>query len=136
MAFAKTPKDWRQSMPTKMRRLANRNALLSKIVDQELKIVDKFDFKAPKTQQFAKVLDALSVNRTCLLALDPDDRNTALSARNLTDVDIIQIEQLNAFDLLNHRFVVVEREAFEQYIAALKPTSAKVASGGSDKEAA
>mgnify|MGYP006290598897 CR=1 FL=1 len=134
VAFAKVDKDWRQGLPTKMRRLANRNALLSKIRDEEIKIIDKFDFKAPKTKQFAAVLDALSVDRTCLLAVGSDDVNTSLSARNIADVDIIQIEQLNAYDLLSHRYLVTSKAAFEGYIASLQPTTGKASA--ESKEAA
>jgi large subunit ribosomal protein L4 len=135
VAFAKTAKSWRQTLPTKMRRLANHNALLSKIVDNELKIVDSLDFKAPKTKEFTAVLDALSINRTCLFAVDGENRNAVLSARNVDHVDIIQVDQLNAFDLLNHRFVLVEKAAIEVYLdriaAQATPGAAK-----SDKEAA
>ena len=134
VAFAKQPKDWRQALPTKMRRLANRNALLSKILDEEIKIIDKLEFKAPKTRQFAAVLDALSVDRTCLLAIEKDDANVAMSARNIADVDLIQIEQLNAYDLLSHRYLVTTQAAFESYIASLKPTGGKAAADA--KEAA
>ena len=41
------------------------------------------------------MLEALGVNRTCLLALDPENRNAALSARNLADVDTVRLQQLN-----------------------------------------
>jgi len=133
VTFAKQPKDWHQALPTKMRRLANRNALLSKILDEEIKIIDAFDFKAPKTQQFAAVLDALSVDRTCLLAVEPGDTNTVLSARNIADVDIMRIEQLNAYDLLSHRYLVTTKAAFEGYIDSLKPTTKAAAES---KEAA
>lgn len=135
VAFAKTAKSWRQTLPTKMRRLANHNALLSKIVDNELKIVDSLDFKAPKTKEFAKVLDALAINRTCLFAVDGENRNAVLSARNVEHVDIIQVDQLNAFDLLNHRFVLVEKAAIEAYLSRIAE-QASPAAAKSDKEAA
>lgn len=118
VAFAKTRtrEAFRQRMPKKMRRLANRNALLAKLVDSEVKCVDTLDFKSPKTTDFRKMLESLGVNRTCLVALETGNRNAALSARNLEDVDTIRIEQLNAFELLNHRFLVVEREALESFL--------------------
>ena len=59
------------------------------------------------------LLDAVGINRTCLLALNPDNRNAALSARNLADVDAIRIPQLNVFDLLNHRFLVTDKESLQ-----------------------
>ena len=134
VAFAKTRthEEFRQRMPKKMRRLANRNALLAKLVDSEVKCVDKLVFKTPKTTEFRKILESLGVNRTCLVALDTGNRNAALSARNIEDVDTIRIEQLNAFELLNHRFLVVERGALESFLNG----TAWKKSGADGKEAA
>ncbi|MDH3582797.1 MAG: 50S ribosomal protein L4 [Phycisphaerae bacterium] len=116
VAFAKQPKSWRQRMPVKMRRLAARNAVLSKAVDGELKIIDRLGFDTPKTKRFAGVLEALGINRTCLLALDGQDVTSALSARNIADVQTINIEQINAYDLLSRRFFLVEKEVFTGWL--------------------
>jgi large subunit ribosomal protein L4 len=126
VAFGKTPKDWRQQMPVKMRRLATRNAVLAKAVDGEIKIVDGFGFDAPKTKQFAAALAALGIDRTCLLALNPADMNTRLSARNIADIDVIEMDQLNAYDLLSRRFLLVDKATFTAWIEGLRPTSKKV----------
>jgi ribosomal protein L4 len=64
----------------------------------------------------ATMLGALGVNRTCLVALNPANREAALSARNIAEVDTIRIDQLNVFDLLNHRFLVVDRATLESFI--------------------
>src|SRR5262245_35015642 len=118
VAFAKlrTHEDFRKDMPRKMRRLANRNALLAKLVDNEVKCFDGLEFKEPKTSAFKAILDAVGVNRSCLVALDSANRNAALSARNIADVDTIRVDQLNAFDLLNHRFLVVEKAALQAFV--------------------
>ncbi len=118
VAFAKTKsrESYHQSMPKKMRRLANRNALLAKLVDNEVKCIDELDFAKPRTSEFKSVLDAVGVDRTCLVALDGANRNAALSARNLTSVDTIRVEQLNVFDLLNHRYLVVDKASLESFL--------------------
>ena len=122
VAFAKTRESFRRKLSKKMRQLANRNALLAKMVDfegnvlQEIKVVENLDFKAPRTSEMATMLGALGVNRTCLVALDPTNREAALSARNIAEVDTIRIDQLNVFDLLNHRFLVVDRATLESFI--------------------
>lgn len=118
VTFAKTRTraEFRQRMPKKMRRLANRNALLAKLVDNEVKCIDQLQFKQPKTSQFKAILEAVGVNRTCLIALDAANRNAALAARNLPNVDTTRIEQLNVFDLLNHRFVVVEKASLQAFL--------------------
>lgn len=118
VAFAKTKtrEEYRLSMPKKMRRLANRNALLAKLVDNEVKVIDSLDFAAPKSAEFKNILDAVKVDRTCLVAIDPANRNAALSARNLENVSTIRIEQLNVFELLNHRYLVVDRASLEAFL--------------------
>ena len=122
VAFAKTRESFRRKLSKRMRRLANRNAVLAKIKDfegnilEELKVVDSLQFDAPSTREMAAVLKALGVDRTCLLALDYTNREAALSARNLASVDTIRIDQLNAFDVLNHRFLVIERASLEAFI--------------------
>jgi large subunit ribosomal protein L4 len=118
VAFAKTkPREaFRLDMPRRMRRLANRNALLAKLVDDEVKVIDRLDFNEPKSRQMRSVLDAVGVDRTCLVALDRANRNGALSARNLADVSTIRAEQLNAFALLNHRYLVIDRASFAAFV--------------------
>ena len=118
VAFAKTKThaEFRLNMPKKMRRLANRNALLAKLVDNEVKVIDTLDFAAPKAAEFKNMLDAVKIDRTCLVALDTTNRNAALSARNLENVTTIRIEQLNVFELLNHRYLVVDRASLEAFL--------------------
>lgn len=119
VAFAKTKtrEEFRQRMPKKMRRLANRNALLAKLADNEVKCFADLKFETPRTSDLAVLLEAVGVNRTCLLALAPENRNAALSARNLPHVDTLRIMQLNAFELLNHRYLVVDKASLEAFLA-------------------
>lgn len=124
VTFAKTRTgaDFRRKLSKQMRRLANRNALLAKMKDfdgnalQEVKVIDQFGIDTPKTSEMANTLKALGVDRTCLVALETADREVALSARNLENVDTIRVDQLNAFDILNHRFLVIERAVLESFI--------------------
>lgn len=114
---AKRPHSWRQKMPTKMRRLASRNALLAKAVDGEIKIIDSLAFDKPSTAQFNKLLQSLQIDRSCLLALTSTQGHEARSAKNLEQVSLTQIDRLNVFDLLTHRYLLADKAAFEAYIA-------------------
>jgi large subunit ribosomal protein L4 len=125
-AFGKTTRDFRQDMPVKMRRLATRNAVLAKAVDNEIKVVDTLAFNEPKTKQFAALLEKLGVNRTSLLALAGNEKNAALSARNIEDVQIIRMDQLNAYDLLSRRFLLVDKAAFTAWLEGQKPQVAEI----------
>ncbi|MEE9403870.1 MAG: 50S ribosomal protein L4 [Algisphaera sp.] len=115
-AHAKVGHRWRQDMPIKMRRLANRNALLAKAIDGEIRLVDMPAFEAPNTKKFSALLSALKIDRTCLVALPDVTGHEAASSKNLENISVTQIDRLNAFDLLNHRYLVVPKQAFEAYV--------------------
>jgi len=116
-AKAKVAHSWRQDMPTKMRRLANRNAILAKALDGEIKLVEGFDFDTPSTKKFAGVIEALKIDRTCLVAFGDTRTPACRSAKNLDNVDVTLVDRLNTFEVLNHRYLVADRQAFEDYIA-------------------
>lgn len=122
-SHAKHAQSWRQRMPDKMRRLANRNALLAKLVDGEIKLVARLQFEKPSTQRFARMLESLKVDRTCLLAVADTRDAAARSAGNLGHVRITRIDQLNAFDLLNHRYLVVEKQVLADWLGAAQGAS-------------
>ena len=129
VTFAKTRthEHFRKDMPKKMRQLANRNALLAKLVDGEVKCIVDLEFDEPKTKDFKAILDALGVNRSCLVAVDSENRNAAVSARNLKNVDTIRVDQLNVFELLNHRYLVVDKVSIESFLDGSAWTKAEVA---------
>src|SRR6478609_8926537 len=78
-AKQKHPKDWRQAMPKKARRAARNAALLVKIQDKSIRVVDDIKLEQPKTKLFAQVCKALGIDRSCLFAID--GRNEASSGR-------------------------------------------------------
>ncbi len=113
---SKKLRSFRQDMPIKMRRLANRNAILAKAVDGEIKLVDAIAFDQPSTKQFASLMASLGINRGCLVALGDVRTAVARSARNIDDATITQIDRLDVYSLLNHRFLLAEASAFRHYI--------------------
>lgn len=139
-AHSKKPHSWRQDMPEKMRRLANRNALLAKAVDNEIKVVDGLSFDKPSSKQFASLLSALKVDRTCLVAVSDVTSPAARSASNLDDVTVTQADRLNVFDLLNHRYLVVDQATLNAWVdrakAQLKSSSAGKATRQARKQEA
>lgn len=118
-SFAKrrTREDFRQTMPVKMRRKANRNALLAKLVDGEVKVVDGISFQQPRTKDFKAFLAAIGVDRSALVALAPENEGARLSARNVEGVTLCRCDQLNAFDLLNSRYLVIAKGDLERWLA-------------------
>ena len=118
-AFAKLRgrDDYHQDMPRKMRRKANRNALLAKLIDNEVKVIDTFEMKVPKTKGVIEMLGKLGVNRSCLVAVRPDNDNVRMAARNIEAVTVCNAEQLTCWEMLNHRFMVISKADLEAWLA-------------------
>ncbi len=106
------PRDFSYSMPKKARRLALSSALLSKVRDGELVLVDKFGVSGPKTKEMAAFLDGLGVDGSKLLVMNETDENVLLAARNIRGVAVRPQSDLNAYDVLRYRNVILTEDAF------------------------
>lgn len=114
VAFGPKPRDYRQAMPKSMRRLAIRCVLSAKAGDNELMVLDELKFDEPKTKEMAKVLSALSVADSALIAISNPEANTVKSARNLPGVKTIPARQLNVVDITSHKKLLMTEEAVRQ----------------------
>lgn len=126
----RTREDFRLTMPKKMRRKANRNALLAKLMDAEVRIIDDIAFSEPRTKAFKDFLAAIKVDRTALVALphcDEKSHNARLAGRNVEGATLVPAEQMNCFDLLNHRFLVIGRKDLEAWLSGPSSQTTKVA---------
>lgn len=114
MAFAKRPKDWSYRMPKKAVKLATRMALLSKFQDGEAIVLDSLSVDQPKTKVIADMLKALGVDRQgCLLAIRDNDAVLWKSARNIPTLNVAPARELNAYDLLRQKRLVVTKDAMD-----------------------
>jgi large subunit ribosomal protein L4 len=120
VAFHKDPRDFSLDMPKKMRRQALDSALLARMIDSEIVILDGLALEAPKTQTVAKALKAVGVDRTCLLALPGAEKVLYKSARNLPRTRVRPVSDLTAYDVLWPRRVVFTRQAFETMLESRK----------------
>jgi large subunit ribosomal protein L4 len=116
-AKQKRPKDLRQAMPKKARRLARDSAILSKIQSNDIRVIDQIALEQPKTKLMAGVFKALGIDRSCLLALPARDENLERSARNIDRTTLTTVDQLNAWDILRNRTLVVTRAGLEKILA-------------------
>jgi large subunit ribosomal protein L4 len=113
----KRPKEWRQAMPKKARRLATRSAILAKIQAKDIRVVDRIALEQPKTRFVAQVFKALGIDRSCLLAVNGRDEQLERSARNIDRLTLTSVAQLNAWDIMRNRTLLVTREGFEQILS-------------------
>jgi large subunit ribosomal protein L4 len=126
-AFAKRPKDWSYRLPKKAVRLATRMALASRIADEEVTLIDDLAFDEPKTSEMAGILEALNVAGIRLLVTVAEyDGNVYKSIRNLSDVSVLPVAELNALEVLRPRRLLMTKaalDAFRQKAAAGKQAS-------------
>jgi large subunit ribosomal protein L4 len=115
MAFAKRPRDFRQAMPKKMRRLARNQAVLAKIQSDDVLIIDGLTIETPKTAPFAKLLAAVKADRGCVFATRGLDECVFKSGRNLPRTEITDVAALNAEQVLARRKLVFTRDAFVRF---------------------
>lgn len=116
-AKQKRPKDWRQAMPKKAKRLARNSAILSKIQSQEIRVIDQIALEQPKTKVVAQMFKALGIDRSVLVALDGHDQLIERSARNIDRTTLTTVAQLNAWDILRNRTLLVTKAGLEQILA-------------------
>jgi large subunit ribosomal protein L4 len=116
-AKQKTPKDWRQAMPKKARRVARDSAILAKLQSSDVRVIDKLSLDQPKTKLIAQMYKKLGIDRSCLLALVGRDENVEKAARNIDRSTMTTIAQLNAWDILRNKTLLVTRDGLNQILA-------------------
>jgi len=112
---AKRNRDYSYSLPRKALQLAMRMALASKIIDDEITVIDKLEFAEPKTRDMAGVLQHLGFTSDSLLITTANYApNVYKSARNIKNVTVSPASELNALNLLTSRRLLITTEALDQ----------------------
>lgn len=112
--FAKRPRDWYFRLPKKAVQLATRMALASKIISEQIVVIDELKFAAPKTKEMNGILKALKIDgMSLLLATAGYDKTVYLSARNIDRVSVSPVADLNALEILTPKRLLVTREALD-----------------------
>ena len=114
--FAKRPRDWRYRLPKKAVRLATRMALASRITDREITLIDDLSFSEPKTGEMAAILKSLGIaGQHLLVAVTGYDVNVYKSIRNLADVSVLPVADLNALVVLRPHRVLMTTAALDAF---------------------
>ena len=111
IVFGPTPRSYAYKLPKKVRRLALKSALSSKVAETNFVVVDALTLDAPKTKDFVKVLADLSVATKSLIVTADVNENVALSARNIPGVTVLTAEGINVLDLVSANKVVITKDA-------------------------
>ncbi|MBD7970960.1 50S ribosomal protein L4 [Paenibacillus gallinarum] len=111
--FGPTPRSYAFKLPKKVRRLAIKSALSSKVIDNEIIVLDALTLNTPKTKEFAAILNNLKVDRKALIVGSGYDDNVALSARNIPGVKFVAADGINVLDVLTYDKLIITKEAVQ-----------------------
>lgn len=111
--FGPSARDYSYKVPKKVRRLALRMALSSKLQGKTLKVLDALELEAPKTKAFAEILKALNVENA-LVVTDRRMTNVELSSRNIPTVKVIRSDGLNVYDVLKYEHLILVEPSVNQ----------------------
>ncbi len=110
------PRDWSYRLTKKAVRLATRMALASKIADNQVMLIDKLAFAEPKTKEMTAILKALKINKDSLLvAVDDYDANVYKSVRNIANVSVLPVAELNALSVLQPNRLLMTTAAMDAF---------------------
>ncbi|MDD3303479.1 MAG: 50S ribosomal protein L4 [Clostridia bacterium] len=113
IALGPKPRSYKYAIPKKMRQLALKSVLTSKVQEGKLVVVDKLELNEIKTKNMINVLNNLKVNKA-LFVLEEKNLNVQASARNIEDVKTTLINTVNIFDLLKYDSLVLTQEAVKK----------------------
>lgn len=113
-AFAKTPRDFSYRLPKKALRIATRMAMLSKFQDDEAIVLDGFKVDGSRTKPIFDMMNATGVAKSSVLLVIADyDLDIWRSARNIPNLWVAPIKELNAYSLLHQRNLLITKEAID-----------------------
>lgn len=117
--FGPQPRDYSFKVNKKVRRLALRMALTSRYSEEKLMVVKSIDLPEIKTKLFAEVAESLGLYKALVIVKDADNK-LLLSARNIPGIKLISADQLNVYDILKHRQIVMLENAAQDLQERLK----------------
>jgi large subunit ribosomal protein L4 len=120
IVFGPRKREYRMTITGSMRRAALDSALLGKILDKQVSVIEAVELEKPRTKRMAALMKSIGFTRTVLLALPKHSPNVNLSARNLQDLTVRPVLELNAYDVLKHRDLLLTKEALDLLVARRK----------------
>ncbi|CAM2362341.1 50S ribosomal protein L4 [Listeria seeligeri] len=114
VVFGPTPRSYAYKLPKKVRRLAIKSILSSKVNEEKLVVLEGLTFDAPKTKEFAAFLKNISVDTKALIVVASESENVELSARNLQGITVIPAESISVLEVAKHDKLIITKAAVEK----------------------
>ncbi|WP_455011028.1 50S ribosomal protein L4, partial [Mogibacterium timidum] len=109
IVFAPKPRDYRYSVPKKVKRLALKSVLSAKVADNEIIVLDELKFDEPKTKEMVKVLDNIKADKKTIIVMDEKEENVVRSASNIQGVRTALVGTMNVYEIINHYSLVLTK---------------------------
>ncbi|MDK2918784.1 MAG: large subunit ribosomal protein [Candidatus Petromonas sp.] len=114
VVFAPKPRDYSYKLPKKVKRLAMKSALSSKVKNDEIIVLDELTMDAPKTKDMVSILKNINSAKKALIVLGEKDDNVLKSARNIPGINTTLVNTLNVYDILNCDTFIVTKDAVQK----------------------
>lgn len=108
------PRSYSYTIPKKLKRLALKSALTSKVNDKDILVLDELNFNEIKTKQMVDVLGSLKVDSSALIVMDSKNEAVEKSARNIPGVKTTLVNTINVFDILKYDKFIITKNAVEK----------------------
>ncbi|MGM9972414.1 MAG: 50S ribosomal protein L4 [Clostridiaceae bacterium] len=110
IVFAPKPRSYRTSLPKSMRRVAMKSALSSKVIDNEMIVLESLELAAPKTKEIVSMLNAFEAKKALIVTAESNE-NVYKSGRNIEGVRVMPVNNINVYDLLKYDKLIITKEA-------------------------
>ena len=110
VVFAPKPRDYTQKVNVKVKRIALKSALSSKVADSELIVFDALNIEAPKTKEMVKVLKAVEADKALIVLADKDEA-VERAAANIPGVKTTQVGTLNTYEVLKYKKLILTKDS-------------------------
>ena len=114
VAFAPKPRSYRYTLPKKVRRLAMKSALTSKVQANEMIVLDALTMEAPKTKEFATILKNVNAAKKALVVMAEKNENVIKSAANIPNVETALVNTINVYDILKYDSFIITTDAVKK----------------------
>ncbi len=112
VVFAPKQRDYSKKLPKKIKRLAMKSAFSSKVLNDEMVVLEELKFDDIKTKKMIEVLNNLKVEKKALIVTD--DKNVYYSSRNIKGIKTASINTLNVYDILNYEKFIITKDALKK----------------------
>ena len=114
VVFAPKPRDYRYTISKKLKRLAMKSALSSKVEEKEIIVLDSLSFAAPKTKDMIKVLENVKAAKKALIIMAEKDENVIKSAANIPGVKTALVSTMNVYEIIHHTSFIITKDAINK----------------------